>query len=163
MLLRDLDALGGRGQALLAVEHLLAEGVDEHLHGRARPHHERRVAAGVAGEVRLELLRGFQQAGEEDVAELVDVEQSGPLDAQLPDGRLDGGRAVLQEELAGLGGLAQTDQLRDGPSGGLGPPAQGAVRGELEHQHLGQLPHALVHFAPELLHARLGAGPSGNR
>lgn len=35
----------------------------------------------------------------------MDVEQRGSLDAKLPYGRLDGGGAVLQEQLAGLGGL----------------------------------------------------------
>lgn len=83
--------------------HLLAKSIHEHPDGRPGPHHERRVAARVAGKVHLKLLGRLQQAGEEDVAELVDVEQRGSLDAELPYGRLDGGRPVLQEQLTGFG------------------------------------------------------------
>lgn len=131
---------------------MLTEGIYEHPHGRAGPDHEGRVAAVVAGEVRLELPGRLQEAGEEDVAQLVDVEQRGALDAQLPDGRLHGGCPVLQEQLAGLGGLAQANELGHGSPGGPRASSQRAVRGQLEHQHVRELPDALVHLGPQLLH-----------
>lgn len=91
---------------LLSSLYLLAEGVHEHPHGRSGPDHEGGVAARVSGEVHLELFSRLQQAGEEDVAEFVDVEQRGAFDAELPYGRLDRGATVLQKQLAGLRGLA---------------------------------------------------------
>ncbi|TNN49124.1 hypothetical protein EYF80_040666 [Liparis tanakae] len=113
----DQQGLQAEGQVQADV------GVHKHPHGRFGPHHEGGVAARVARKVHLKLLGRLQQAGEEDVAELVDVEQRGSFDAELPDGRLDRGRAVLQEQLAGLGGLAcnadgnQSDRLRAERSG----------------------------------------------
>uniref|UniRef100_A0A8C3XXQ2 SprT-like domain-containing protein n=1 Tax=Catharus ustulatus TaxID=91951 RepID=A0A8C3XXQ2_CATUS len=139
-------------QTLFAIKYLLTEGIYEHPHGRAGPDHEGRVAAVVAGEVRLELPGRLQEAGEEDVAQLVDVEQRGALDAQLPDGRLHGGCPVLQEQLAGLGGLAQANELGHGSPGGPRASSQRAVRGQLEHQHVRELPDAFVHLGPQLLH-----------
>lgn len=85
--------------------YLLAEGVHEHPHGRPGPHDEGGVAACVPRKVHLKFLGRLQQAGEEDVAELVDVKQRGSFDAKLPYGRLDGSGAVLQKQLAGFGRL----------------------------------------------------------
>lgn len=91
--------------------YLFAKGVHKHPHGRQRPHHEGRVAACVPSKVHLKLFGCLQHAGEEDVAEFVDVEQRGPFDAKLPYGRLHSGRTVLQEQLAGFGRLTCEDQL----------------------------------------------------
>lgn len=92
------------------LSHLLAKGVHEHAHGCQRPHNERRVAACVPSKVHLKLFGRLQHAGEEDVAEFVDVEQRGSFDAKLPYGRVHGGRAVLQEQLAGFRRLPCEDQ-----------------------------------------------------
>lgn len=99
-----------------SLTHLLAESIHKHPDGRSGPDHEGRVAARVPRKVHLKLLGRLQQAGEEDVAEFVDVEQRGSLDAKLPYRRLDGGRSVLQKQLAGFGGLTCEDKTHNDSS-----------------------------------------------
>lgn len=86
--------------------YLLAEGVHKHPHGWSGPDHEGRIAACVPGKVHLKFFGRLQQAGEEYVAEFVDVEQRGSFDAKLPYSSLHCSSAVLQKELTGFGGLA---------------------------------------------------------